>query len=150
MLPASKPSTSFGKMTGRLYFDFGLSCLIPTKLWTRDLWRFPHFNAHFCFVFTLICFLMIATYLFRFFFCLEFIVPLENFSLIWRVTVTDKRLQILTYARNLMLLNIEGSLACHTYCDTVRLFAMSSFRTNVTHIFCRAFDSGAVTLSTCF
>ena len=55
------------------------------------------------------------------FVCLEFFVPLENVSLIWRfgdITTAVEGLQILTYARHLWPLSSEGSLACHTYCDT--------------------------------
>ena len=35
-----------------------------------------------------------------------------------KVTITGEGLQILTYARHLWPLSSEGSLACHTYCDT--------------------------------
>ena len=38
------------------------------------------------------------------------------------VTITGERLQILTYARHSWPLSSEGSLACHTYCDTGRSF----------------------------
>ena len=38
---------------------------------------------------------------------LEFFVPFENFSLIWRVTIAGDRLQMLIYTR---LLNSEGSI----------------------------------------
>ena len=38
------------------------------------------------------------------------------------VTITGKGLQILTYARHLWPLRSEGSLTCHTYCDTDRPF----------------------------
>ena len=34
------------------------------------------------------------------------------------VTFADEGLQILTYARYSWPLSSEGSLACHTYCDT--------------------------------
>ena len=34
------------------------------------------------------------------------------------VTTTGEGLQILTYARHSLLFSSEGSLACHTYCDT--------------------------------
>ena len=36
------------------------------------------------------------------------------------VTIAGKGLQILTYARHLLplIMSSEGSLACHTYCDT--------------------------------
>ena len=40
------------------------------------------------------------------------------FHLFWDVTIVGEGLQILTYARHIWLLSSEGSLACHTYCDT--------------------------------
>ena len=40
------------------------------------------------------------------------------------VTIAIEELQILTYARQLWPLSSEGSLACHTYCDTGNLFIM--------------------------
>ena len=40
------------------------------------------------------------------------------------VTITGEGLQILTYARHLWPLSSEGSLACHTYCDTGHPFIM--------------------------
>ena len=40
------------------------------------------------------------------------------------VTIIGEGLQILTYARHLRPLNSEGSLACHTYCDTGHPFIM--------------------------
>ena len=40
------------------------------------------------------------------------------------VTITGERLQILTYARHSWPLSSEGSLACHTYCDTGHSFIM--------------------------
>ena len=60
----------------------------------------------------------------RFYVCLEFIVPLGNFYSYGDVTITDEGLQILTYARHSSPLSSEGSLACHTYCDTGHLFIM--------------------------
>ena len=94
MLPASKPSTSFGKMTGLLHFDFGLSCLIPTSLKTLNTWlvTFSTFQCtkpvwlFFCVVFTLIyvLFWLLHNFLEFLVVCLEFIVPLENFSLHYR------------------------------------------------------------------
>ena len=56
------------------------------------------------------------------FVCLEIFIPLENFSLIWRRP--GEEMQILTYARHLWSLSSEGSLACHTYCDTEHPFIM--------------------------
>ena len=34
------------------------------------------------------------------------------------VAIADEDLQILSYARHLWPFSSEGSLACHTYCDT--------------------------------
>ena len=92
-------------------------------------------------------------FLFVCLFVLGFIVPLENFPLIWRRHHYRWRLQIfLTYTRHSWPLSSEGSSACHTYCDTGHPFIMdnslSSPRTRDTHTYCRAFSSGAVT--TCF
>ena len=50
----------------------------------------------------------------------------------------------LTYTRHSWPLDSEGSLACHTYCDTGHPFIIL----RDTHTCCRAFSSGAVT--TCF
>ena len=55
------------------------------------------------------------------FVCFGFIVPLENFSLIRRRHHCRWVLQILTNARPL---SSEGTLACHTYCDTVHSVIM--------------------------
>ena len=46
------------------------------------------------------------------------------FHLYGDVTITDEGLQILTYARYSWPLSNEGSLACHTYCDTRHPFIM--------------------------
>ena len=40
------------------------------------------------------------------------------------IFITGEVLQILTYARHLCPLSSEGSLACHTYCDTGHPFIM--------------------------
>ena len=58
-------------------------------------------------------------------FCLFgfFFVPLENFSY-GDVTIAGEGLHILTYARHLCPLSIEGSLACHFYCDKGHPFIM--------------------------
>ena len=61
------------------------------------------------------------------------------------VTITGERLQILTYTRRLRPLSSEGSLACHTCCDTGHPFLRSSPRTRDIHTCCRAFGSGTVT-----
>ena len=42
----------------------------------------------------------------------------------WDVTITGEELQILTYARHSWPLSSEGSIACHTYCDTGLPFIM--------------------------
>ena len=49
---------------------------------------------------------------------MEIIVLFDNFSLIWRRHHCGEGLGILTYARHSWPLSSEGSLACHTYCDT--------------------------------
>ena len=46
---------------------------------------------------------------------LGFIVPLENYSLIWGITIASEGLQILTYTRHSWPLSCEGCLAYHTY-----------------------------------
>ena len=61
------------------------------------------------------------------------------------VTITGEGLHILTCARNSWPLSSEGSLACHTYCDTVIHLYWSSSKTRDTHTLCRAFSCGAVT-----
>ena len=38
--------------------------------------------------------------------------------------VAGEWLQILAYARHSWPLSIDGSLACHTYCDTGHMFIM--------------------------
>ena len=52
-----------------------------------------------------------------------FIVQLENFSLIWRRHHYWWRAAN-SYARHSWPLSSEGSLACHTYCDTGHPFIM--------------------------
>ena len=41
--------------------------------------------------------------------------------------MTGEGLQILTYARHSWPLSSEGSLACHTYCDTGHPFIMVNY-----------------------
>ena len=82
------------------------------------------------------------------FFCLGFIVPLENlytYILIWRRHQYGEGLQILTYARHSWR---EGFLACRTYCDTGHPFIMVISYDPWHLTCCRAFSSVAVT--TCF
>ena len=45
----------------------------------------------------------------------------------WDVTIAGEGLQISTYARHSWPLSSEGSLACHTYCDTGHPFIMVIF-----------------------
>ena len=72
----------------------------------------------------------------------------ENFSLIWRSTITSEGLQILTNARHLWSLSSDCSLACHTYFDTGHPFIMFISKDLWHSQPCRTFDSGAVTI--CF
>ena len=48
------------------------------------------------------------------------------------VTITDEKLQILTYSRASWPQSSEGSLSCHTYCDTGHLFINGHLRGPVT------------------
>ena len=64
------------------------------------------------------------------------------------VIITGEGLEILTYARHSRPLSSEGSLTCHTFCDTGHPFEWSCPRTRDTNSCCRAFSNGAVT--TCF
>ena len=48
----------------------------------------------------------------------------RNFHLYGDVTIAGEGLQILTHARHSWQLIIEGSLTCHTYCDTGLPFIM--------------------------
>ena len=50
--------------------------------------------------------------------------PLRIFHSWGDVTITSEELQILTYAQHSWPLSREGSLACHTYCDTGHPFIM--------------------------
>ena len=59
-----------------------------------------------------------------------------NFYSYGDVTTASIGIQILTYTRHSWPMSSEGSLECHTYCDS--------------HTYCRAFGSGTYTLSTCF
>ena len=57
-----------------------------------------------------------------------FVWGFSSYSIIFHsygdVTIPGEGLQISTYARHLCPLSIEGSLVCHTYCDTGHLFIM--------------------------
>ena len=68
------------------------------------------------------------------------------------VTITVEGLQILTYARHSWPLSSEGSLACHTYCDTgcpvtltpiAEPLAVKLSRPVFTTKVCRGWDSSA-------
>ena len=83
---------------------------------------------------------------FYLFVCLWFIVPSRIFHSYGDVTITGSGLQILTYARHSRALSSEGSLACHTYCDTTgHLYYNVHLRGSVTNTCCRAFSNGTVT-----
>ena len=58
------------------------------------------------------------------FVCLEFFVHSKHFHSFGDVNIAREGLQILTYARHSWPLSSEGSLACHTYCDTGHSFIM--------------------------
>ena len=68
--------------------------------------------------------------------CLGFIVLLENFNSYGDVIIAGEVLQILTYARHSWPLSSEGSLACHTYCDTGHPFIMVTFTALYDHTKC--------------
>ena len=63
------------------------------------------------------------------------------------VTITGEGVQILTYDRHSWPLRSEGSLGCHTYCDTGH-HNNGHLLGPVTLAYCQAFGSGAVTI--CF
>ena len=58
------------------------------------------------------------------FVCLGFSFRSRIFHLYGDVTFASEGLQILTFARHSWPLSSEGSLACHTYCDTGHPFIM--------------------------
>ena len=64
------------------------------------------------------------------------------------VTIACEGLQILTYARRFWLLSSEGSLACHTYCNTRHPFIMVIFGDPWHSHLMAIIISGAIT--TCF
>ena len=65
------------------------------------------------------------------------------------VTTTGEGLQILTYARHSWALNSEGSLACHTYCNTGHPFIIVIFKDSwPSHLLPSVyFSNGVVTTS---
>ena len=58
------------------------------------------------------------------FVCLGSSVPFENFHSFGNITITGEGLQIFTCSRQSWPLSSEGSLTCHTYCNTGQLFIM--------------------------
>ena len=74
-------------------------------------------------------------------------VPLENFSLIWRRHHYRRRAANFDLCSAPMAMGSEGSLACHTSCDTGHPFKMV-ISEDPWHTYCRAFSGVAVT--TCF
>ena len=80
--------------------------------------------------------------------CLGFSYQSRIFHSFGDVTITDEELQILVYTQHSWPLSSEGSLVCHTYCDTGHPFVWSSLRTHNTLTCCQTIGSGAVT--TCF
>ena len=52
---------------------------------------------------------------------------------------------VVTYTEHLWPLSTDGSLACHTYCDTGYPFTLVIMRTRASHSCYWAFSSGAVT-----
>ena len=66
-------------------------------------------------------------HMFVLFVCLGFFVPLENFSFIWRLHHCWWRTANFDLCSNSWPLSSEGSLTCHTYCDTGHPFIMVIF-----------------------
>ena len=70
----------------------------------------------------------LAYILHMFFVCLFVYLGLSSHLRIFHsygdVTIAGEGLQILTYARHSWPLSSEGSLTCHTYCDTGHPFIM--------------------------
>ena len=69
--------------------------------------------------------------------CLFFFVPLENFLLIWRRHHCRWRAANFDLCSALMAMIREGSLACHTYCDT----GHPSPRTHDNNTYCQVFSA---------
>ena len=109
-------------LTTNFLFDVKLCCVKkkPRKYFFRktliqEIWGVTYFKlqSHLvCLVFFVCLFV-----------CL-FVVPLENFSLIWRHQHYQWRAKKITYARSTWPLSSEVSLACNTYCDTGHPFIM--------------------------
>ena len=84
--------------------------------------------------------------LFFFFFVVVILRPTREFFTHGNVTITNERLQILTYSWHSWPLSSEGSLAYHTYCNIGQQFIMVI--SNDTGICCLKLNCGAV--ATCF
>ena len=93
------------------------------------------------------CYWYLLPWRLLFAFCLlSFLSHSRDFHTYGDVSITDEGLQILTFARHSWPLNSEGSLACHTYCDTAHPFIMVISWTRDTQTRYRAFSSGSVTI----
>ena len=79
---------------------------------------------------------------------LEFIVPLEHFSLMWRRHHCWWRAANFDLCSALMAIELWGFFTCHTYCDTGLPLIMVISEDPWNSPCCRAFGSGAVI--TCF
>ena len=77
------------------------------------------------------------------FVCLDFLSHSRIFHSFGEVNTFGEGQPILTYARHLWPLSTEGSIACHTYCDTGHLFIMIISK-GVWHFLCQSFGSWAV------
>ena len=86
--------------------------------------------------------------MFVLFVCFGVIITLENVSQVWKRHQYRWRAPDLAYSRHSWPLSSEGSLVCHTFCDTGHCFIMVISAECDTHFCCRAFSSGHVT--TCF
>ena len=98
-------------------------------------YRFISFSINFVFS-SMVCLLLIDICLFGVY---------QSFHSYGDVTITGEGLQVLTYARHSWQLSGEGSLACHTYCDTGHPFNNCHLRGPVTHTYCRAIGNGDLT-----
>ena len=74
-----------------------------------------------------------------------FVCPSWIFHSFGKVIIAGEGLEIFTYAWQLWPLSSEGSLACHTYCDTGQPFIMVISEDPGHSRLCRALSSGSVT-----
>ena len=79
------------------------------------------------------------------FVCFEFIVQLENVSLIWRRHLCWWGTANFKLCSALMAIEQWGILTCHIYCDTGLLFIMVISEGPGYSTCCPAFGSGAIT-----